>query len=337
VRTDPAAEARRLLSQVDATDLADLADDPRTAVEVLFDVEVSLRPPSPPGQGCAVDGTYHPGPRARILVADDVTPARQRFTILHELGHHFIEFDAHLNDLDVDDAARRDEDICNEVAANVLIPSDVVVEALPAGSFTAEDVATLFNAVGASRMACCVAATRRLRLPGCVILGRPDGVATFTAHHPATPWRIARETPQGDNSLLVRAAQSPRRRARGITRVRFAGGNTSGEVHADAFAADDGWVYEVVAADTHSPWVKGINFGLTNSGPEPEDIECPHCGEAVQVWTAPCRKCGDRICPRCGRCSCPVGPAPRTCSECGLLKPPNQFPGGATVCIDCIS
>ena len=335
MRIDPAAEAGRLLSQLDASDLLDLASDTRTAVEVLFEVEVALRPPSPPGQGCAVDGTYRPGPAPRITVADDVTLTRRRFTLLHELGHHLIELDNHLNDLDIDDAARRDEDICNEVAAQVLLPSDVVNEALPAGKFTAEDISDLFDATGASRMACCVAGARRLRLPGCVILGTPDGVATFTAHHPATPWRIARQTHQGNDSLLVRAAQSPSRRARGVTRVRFATGTVSGLVHADAFVADDGWVYQVVVADSHSPWVQGLNLGLTDNGPDPEEIECPNCGEAGLVWTRPCQTCGDRVCPQCQRCSCPFGPKLRTCPTCTLSRPPNQFAAGAEVCNDC--
>lgn len=329
---DPASQARRLLEQVDQSYLADLADDPATTVEVLFDVSVTSRPPSPPGQGCAVDGSYRPGPPPRILVADDVTMGRRRFTILHELGHHFIENDDYLNDLPVQDAARRDEDICNELAAAVLLPDDVVERTLPARSFTAADVATLFSVVGASRMACCVAAARRLRVPGCVILGRADGTAEFVAHHPATAWRIARGTPQGEDSMLGLAGRTGG--ARGITRVRFAGGNTSGNVHADAFAADDGWVYAVIIADSHSPWETGLNLGLTDTGVEPETVECFHCGEASTVWTAPCRVCGDRRCPSCGRCSCPLGPQPRLCPECGLLKAPNLFEG-QTTCVDC--
>lgn len=334
-RIDPLAQARRLLEQVDGTKLDELADDPATTAEVLFDVEVITRAPSPPGQGCAVDGTYRPGPPPRILVADDVTAARRRFTILHELGHHFIENDDYLNDLTVVDAARRDEEVCNEVAAAVLLPDDVVQRTIPAGSFTAEDVATLYSVVGASRMACCVACARRLRLPGCVILGKADGTADFVAHHPATPWRIARGTPQGDDSVLARATRTGGR-ARGVTPVRFAGGNTGGMVHADAFAADDGWVYAVIIADTHSPWERGLNLGLVDTGIEPETIECIHCGEASTVWKAPCRICGERPCPNpnCGRCSCPVGPKPRLCPGCGLRKAPNLFQGNAT-CVDC--
>ncbi len=331
-RIDPASQARRLLEQVDHSYLADLADDPATTVEVLFDVRVTSRPPSLPGQGCAVDGSYRPGPPPRILVADDVTIGRRRFTILHELGHHFIENDDYLNDLPVKDAARRDEEICNELAAAVLLPGDAVERTLPARSFTAADVATLYSVVGASRMACCVAAARRLRVPGCVILGRADGTADFVAHHPAIPWRIARGTPQGEDSMLALAGRTGG--ARGVTRVRFAGGNTSGNVHADAFAADDGWVYAVIIADSHSPWETGVNLGLTDTGVEPETIECFHCGEASTVWSAPCRVCGDRRCPNCGRCSCPLGPQPRLCPGCGLLKAPNLFEGQST-CVDC--
>lgn len=335
MRIDPEAEAQRLLEQVDPEFLAELADDPAAAVEVLFDVEVVRRPPLPQGNGCTVDGTYDPGPQPRILVANDVAQARQRFTILHELGHHLIELDTRLNDLRIDDAARRDEDICDEIAARVLLPADVVDQTLPTGVFTAMDVATLHGATRASRQACCVAASRRLRLPGCVILGLPDGTATFTAHHPVTPWRIARGTYQGQDSLLTRAARSITRHARGVTTVRFASGNTSGDMHGDAFAADDDWVYQVVVADPRSPWAKGFSVGLPDTGPAAEDIECGRCGEASRAWKAPCRQCGDRTCPSCGQCSCQVGPTPRTCESCFLLKPPNQFANGATVCIDC--
>ena len=336
MRIDPTAEAQRLLLQVDPSDLAEFATDPATAIEVLFDVAVALRPPKTRGRGCAVDGAYYPGPPPRILVANDVAATRQRFTTLHELGHHLIEHDSHLNDLPIGDADRRDEAICNEVAASVLIPSEVVEQILPSGVPTAKHVAALYDATGASREACCVASVRRLRRPGCVILGRPDGTAVFTAHNGATPWSIARGTPQGRDSLLAKAGSRQAGRAREVTRVRFASGNTSGNVHGDAFAEDDGWVYQVVVADTHSPWKRGLNVGLVDTGPDAEEIECGACGEASLVWKAPCRTCGDRLCPKCHRCSCPVGPAPRTCHSCWLQKAPVEFAGVANICIDCM-
>ena len=335
MRVDPANEAQRLLTQVDPADLLRLAADPASVVEELFDVTVTLRPPRPPGKGCAVDGIYHPRPKPRITIANDVPRTRQRFTILHELGHHFIEHDDHLNDLDVEDADRHDEQICNEVAAAVLLPADIVEQTLPAGAFTAKDVADLYDATHASRMACCVAATRRMRTYGGVVLGTHDGTATFTAHKPGTPWRIARDTPQGEDSMLCRAANRPTRQVRGRTRVRFASGNLSGPVFGDAFAADDGWVYMVIAATTHSPWEKGLNVGLAYTGPDPQDIECGACGEVSRVWRGPCRACGVPTCPNCNRCACHIGPATVTCSNCFLQKPTNQFPPGLIVCVDC--
>ena len=336
MRIDPGAEAQRLLEQIDRSDVADLTDDPVTAVEVLFDVAVARCQPQTRGEGCAVDGTYDPGPPPRILVADDVTPARQRFTILHEFCHHLIEHDSRLNDLPIDDADRRDEAICNEFAASVLIPAEVVNQTLPTGVPTAKNVAALHDATRASREACSVAAVRRLRNPGCVILGTADGTAVFTAHNWATPWSIARGAAQGPDSLLVKAVNRPSGRARGITRVRFASGNRSGDVHGDAFAVDDGWVYLVIVADTHSPWVSGLNVGLIDTGPDAEEVECGRCGDASRVWTAPCRSCGDRTCPKCGRCSCQTGPALRICPDCNFQKTPSEFSGEAAVCIDCM-
>lgn len=335
MRVDPVAEAQRLLTQVDPANLPRLANDPASVVEELFDLAVTLRPPRPPGKGCPVDGVYHPGPKPRITVANDVPLTRQRFTILHELGHHFIEHDDHLNDLDIEDADRRDEEICNEVAATVLLPADVVERTLPAGVFTAKDVADLFDTTHASRMACCVAAVRRLGTYGCVVLGTPDGIATFTAHKPGTPWRIARDTPQGEESMLSKAARRGTRCVTGRTRVRFAAGNLSGPVFGDAFAADDGWVYMVIAATSHSPWERGPSFGIAYTGPDPQDIECGACGETSRVWTGPCRTCGVPRCPICNRCACHVGPQTVMCSSCFLRKPTNQFEQGRTTCVDC--
>jgi hypothetical protein len=264
-----------------------------------------------------------------------VPPARQRFTALHELGHHLIEHDGPLNDLDLDNRARRDEDICNEVAASILIPADAVTEHLSAGAFTARDVAALHRAVNASRAACCVAAARQLRRPGCVILGTADGLAVFTAHHPSTAWHIARQTPQGPDSLLVRAGRAHGGHAQEVTVARFASGNSSGQLQGDAFADDDGWVFAVLVDDTHSPWTKGISFPTADTGPASETIECPRCSWTGEVYTAQCRSCGDRTCPSCGRCSCPSGPTERLCGNCYERRPVNQFEGPDSFCVDC--
>jgi hypothetical protein len=335
MRVDPHAQATRLLAdQVPGDFYGDLVQDPVATIELLFEgLTVRTRPPSPPSDGCPVDGTYNPGPPPRILVADDVVPARQRFTVLHELGHHLIENDGPLNELDVSGANRRDEAICNEVAASLLIPADVAERYIPV-NFKAADVANLHANVEASRSACCVAAVRRLRHPGCVILGTAEGIAFFTAHQIGTPWAIARGTAQGDDSILARAGRSNTRGARQITHARYANGNTSGELHGDAYMDDDGWVFAVLVEDTVSPWETGLRFNTADTGIDYETIECDRHGE-VRAWKS-CPKCGNKICPECDRCwSCPVAKERKCSGYCQLMKPVNQFRAGSTVCHDC--
>ena len=334
MRIDAHAQARRLLGQVDRDFLDKLAADPFSTIPVLFDgVTVALRPPRPQGS-CDIDGSYHPGPPPRITVADDVALSRQRFTALHELGHHLLWHDAELNDLSISDTERADEAICNEVAATVLLPTDLVDQFLQPGAFTARDVAALFQGRElASRAACCVAAVRRLHHRGCVMLGRPDGTADFIAHQLGTPWRIARGTPQGAASLLVAAARSGH--ARGITRVRFASGKVSGEVHADAFDVGDGWILMVVVADAYSPWEKGLRFATIEDRAPTEVIECPRCDHAFTAWWAPCRECGEVKCPQCHKCGCIQRVPERLCGCCGLLKAENLFRAGSDICVDC--
>lgn len=332
-KIDPHAEALRLLAAI-PDDLRDeLAEDPQTTIELLIeDIEIHTRPPAPPLARCAVDGVYHPGPPPRISIADDTTDARRRFTLLHELGHHLIEHDEVLADHPVPVSARRDEAICNEVAASILLPDDVVAAHLPAGKFTAEDVVRLYRARPASRAACCVAATRRLQRPGCVMVGDGDGVAHFTAHHLATNWAVARMTP--GQPLLEKAGRVGFGHVREVTTVRFANDTISGELQGDAFVDNDGWVFAVLVEDTVSPWETGLRFPTADVGPAAEVIECPQCGP-VTAWKT-CRTCGDRECPSCGRCSCRVGPPERHCTGyCGLLKPAIQFKGTTTVCVDC--
>lgn len=334
MRIDVHAQARRLLGTVDQDLLTELAEDPFTAIPTLFeDVTITRRPPTQQGR-CDIDGSYNPGPPPRITVSDDVALSRQRFTALHELGHHLLWHDVELNDLSVSDTDRPDEAICNEVAATVLLPTSLVDECLQPGAFTARDVAILFEKREiASRAACCVAAVRRLRHHGCVMLGSPDGTADFVAHQLGTPWRIARGTPQGADSLLVTAAKNGH--ARGVTRMRFASGTESGEVHADAFCTSDGWIFMVVATDSHSPWEKGLRFATIESGAPTDVVECPRCDHAFTAWWAPCRTCGEVQCPQCRKCGCVQRAPERLCGSCGLLKAESLFPSDGDICVDC--
>lgn len=335
MRIDPQAHARRLVGALTAELVEQLAADPLQAVGAIDGLEVSFRPPTSSG-GCALDGTYAPlrGGGALITVADDASPARQRFTVLHEFGHHLVYRDAELADLDVPDSDRRDEEICNEVATSLLIPAVVVASVLTRSHVTAEEIALLHAKVGASRAACCVSGARHLGHPGSVVLSYDGVTVNFAARHPSTRWSIARGSEQVERTLLARAGRYGH--ARGVTDVHFASGKVKTGLQADAFRADDGWLYLVLVEDSHSPWTAKLNFANSDDRAPTEVVECGRCDVVFTAYWARCPSCGDHRCPSCKRCSCRTAPrAEQTCPSCFLTKPSAQFRTPAGVCVDC--
>src|SRR5690554_2961576 len=68
---DPRREARRLIADYDRDTLELLACDPVDTVRELLSIPITFRPASRTGGSCGVDGSYDPGPPARIFVAED--------------------------------------------------------------------------------------------------------------------------------------------------------------------------------------------------------------------------------------------------------------------------
>ncbi len=112
----------------------DLAnEDPAFAVETYFDpLKVcSLPAANLASSDCSIDGYYErnvDATRPWILYADDVTPARAQFTIIHELGHHLLATTAAplLDDLDAiggsaSGAIHAEEAVCHRFAGHVLV------------------------------------------------------------------------------------------------------------------------------------------------------------------------------------------------------------------------
>lgn len=308
----------------------DFANDAEAAFATHYpDLELVAMPA---GSGtCSIDGAYRPGPPPRIEFATDTSARRRHFTLLHELGHHLIELDPVLADFDGTDTERRDEDICNRIAARLLIPAGIVEDVVD-GYPTAETVIELQQRTRASRAACCVAVAELLRHPGCVMFGWSDSIVQFAAHHPATQWRVARGTDQGNDSVLA----NPGRRLRAP--VRFSGGNPSGDLWVDSAVDDEGRVFAVFVDDTISPWAPDGGLHLpTVTGPAYEEAECSRCDTAFQGYGAPCRRCDGYTCPDCGRCSCPLGAGEeRRCDGCTMKRPPERFPDGGDFCDDCV-
>lgn len=172
----------------------DLAsEDPAAAVELYFEpVRVRSLPASDLASGeCSIDGFYEANvdpTRPWILYADDVNPARTRFTILHELGHHLLMTAAAelLDSIDqiggsTAEAIKVEESVCHGFAGRVLIPQHVVDGIIEPASLGAENVVALKEASNASWEAVAVRAAGAASMRVAVVLIREPGAVAFAA------------------------------------------------------------------------------------------------------------------------------------------------------------
>lgn len=309
-----------------------LLADPLGAVMAWDGVAAELREEVRTTGQCNTDGLYDPdADPPRIVIAASASWPRRAFTALHELGHHLSLRHPEVADLLWRPGGDRvAEEICDTFAAAVLIPDDVLAGVFSTPGPTAAQVRTLFRtAEHASRAACCVAASRLLRIEGYVVVADLDRVVQYAASvH--TPYRLSRGVPQPDHGLLADAAV--RGRANGPCHIRFRDGDLSSSLAGDA-VRDGGYVFAVMVSGA-PPW-GGAWDAPTDRWATPAERDCPHCGAVWEGFaTERCDRCRQPPCPECDRCACASqGRAPQVCSSCGLLTA--AFAPGATVCNDC--
>jgi Zn-dependent peptidase ImmA (M78 family) len=343
--------ARRLVAAFGDADRQHLSDAPLPALEALG-FNVRIRAESEITGPCTVAGSYQQGPPPTITVVHSRSQGRQNFTGLHELGHQLVAQDDDLQDLfAMEPAADRkfEEDVCDAIAAEFLLPDETVDRYIDELGPTARAVVELFHDRRASREACCVRAAQRIPGAGHVMLAR-DGVARFTAAA-NTQFRVRRQTPQPDDHPIVRAAD--RGSCRGEAPVRYSSGALSDRYFVDA-VADDDYVFAVFL-DSKPPWVQGLtvmssatqdewgNLSVT----ETVEASCPHCDVDFEALGAPCPTCRayfHRGRGGCGECSCgtaasatarpPVKDA--QCDSCFVRRPMGDFSTGTGTCDVCL-
>jgi len=284
---------------------------------------------------CSVAAGYHPGPPPRIFVARSASLRRAQFSALHEYAHHLIAADVILG-RDVfpifnDGGEHLEEVICDAFAAGILLPLELVEQYIGADGPTAQAVADLFYASGASREACCVRAAQRLPHAGHVMLAKGQK-ALFTATH-NQPWRVQRHTDQGPNHLVVHAGRHGQSRRE--TRVRYGNGNESDLLWGDAVSAGD-YVFAVFMANT-APWQ---SLSLFRGSPQPSGNTsvCKVCDWEFVVRGVRCGGCGGAKCPVHEVCWCDDHTvAERLCQECFTRRSLNQFQGETSTCNDCLT
>lgn len=324
------ADLARGVMEVLSEDTASLlAADPTSVIRERFGLTVEIR--HAVDGPCGVAGRYYE-PRRLIVVDGRSVPARQRFTLLHELGHHLAYDHDNVADLLEETAVdEAEEDFCDAFAAAILLPDELVDQHIGDEGPTARQLVELHRASTASREACAVAAAQRLPGAGYVIIAHTDGTVQFAARS-RTPYRVARDTPQ-PGSVLADAGSTGRARSDRTTLTYRRGGRT--DPYAADAVRDDGYVFAVLTRG-RPPWEAGLWLPLDET-PDAVQAVCgrAQCGHEWLAYGNPCPRCGEHRCPNCGHCGCGHSNTPEgTCVVCGLLKPEHRLDDDG-VCTDC--
>ncbi|MEM9035696.1 MAG: ImmA/IrrE family metallo-endopeptidase [Actinomycetota bacterium] len=284
----------------------------------------------PSGSDCGVAALYEPRER-RITVQAAGSDRRNRFSAVHELGHHLLLDDPEAV-ITIDRrrrhnrASRTIEDTADAFAAELLVPSDLTETVFAQRSPVARDVVALFEQSGVhgSRSACCVRAAQRSPGNGVVLLIRDRTVQFCSVFGDAAP--IARGTQQ-HLGLIDRAVQDGTASTRSA-RLRHGNGADSIEYAMTAAASND---YVFVAATDRSP-TRADELPATRSPAISSEQICETCGEPIRQRLDCCRRV------HCDDCPCPTHTTRRTmyCPSCTSTLPEDLFPDGHAICVDCV-
>ncbi|MDR6434988.1 hypothetical protein J2790_000109 [Paenarthrobacter nicotinovorans] len=288
------------------------------------------------GGGCSVAGAYLWGTEPPTLVfAESMSTRRQRFTLLHELGHHIQSVDLELGTalMEAEDSEEFEDAACDAFAAEILLPSTLVSQNTQRGP-TAESAVDLFRVSKASRAAICVRLAKELKSPGVIAVLDPEGRVNFAASR-GQIFPPARNSDQSGNPLVAAALTEPfpgRVIQRDDSLIHYSTGHTSNRLYGQITWCDG--LYVAVMVEYSAPWksFSPPKDGTASSSSRSSWEDCDTCGTNF-VITKTCSQCWEPRCPQ-GHCDC-TRAAERMCAECFLVKLPSQFEGPSKVCIEC--
>lgn len=227
---------------------------------------------------------------------------REHFTICHEIGHHLIsqEDDEDILVWFADQPEGADEEICDLIAAQLLVHPDDIDAVLDGGGPSGPRVLGLFQSTNASRQVAAIAMAQRLPCEGFVAVIR-DGAVSFAARQGDTrpyAWRgdsLPEHHPVGqleDGQGTARESYWP---------------TPWGEPRRYYLSAkrDGAWTYAVFAehdlfgaVELHLPEAPRATSADRHS------FRCPSCGHTAMLRRWPCPDCHEQECPKCEACGC---------------------------------
>lgn len=327
--------ADKVVALVDPAVSRDLCTDPLGAIRRHFSrLTVQATPPAwQRAETGLCDGLYIRQSRL-ILYLPTPGSRRENFTLLHELGHHLIYQD---DDLlawlaDHDDPKRAREEVCDQIAARLLVPTELIDRVLDGRKPAATDVASLYEQSAASREVCAVAISRRLGCEGFVALidasDRRIRLGARTADTRPYAWR----------DDLLPAGHPLERLAVGGSLCELAWWPFPNGDRRDYWlsAVRDGRFIVAVFADRDLWDTPGLH--ITDAPPvagRPTfDVRCSLCGYVGFTSKFPCDVCRKPFCVKCEKCECDRRRANLDqCSRCFASVPRRRLRDG--VCNDC--
>lgn len=316
-----ALEAGREVFDVDA-----LRDDPEDALG--GNAEISVEYDMNPREGCSVFGYYRhvSSGQSMILVHPSFTSERDRFTILHELGHHVQrQHGAWANvrySLPTEIGRRLEERVADAFAAEVLIPANTVS---PDSTWlSARTLAEVYAKVRASRAA---VAMRAIEIApdgeqATVVVADHYGMVTFARASGDEVFAPARGRVQPGLAKMITTALNHGGSATGVLDggLEAASGWAQQDLQVDV-ALDNSWCYAFAVIRSAQ------RYGRKPVWDRVDDVECGNeaCGEvfAVDQTITICPKCLAAKCPECGQCACePKGAS--ACDRCWMVLTPAE-------------
>lgn len=300
-----ASHAKRIVTTAVGPDLAAaLAVDPLTAL-TTHGYRVAAVPELGEARGAGgwCDGmSFHQHGTLLYVPTDS---KRQNFTILHEFAHGLVLDDHDALDWlgEQDGPDQKLEQLCNEIASQLLLPDAVLDAVVGGGPLEAAHLHELANTTAASQEVCAIALTRRLPCAGMVLL-------TDRHRH-----EVVRAAVRGDLRVRPRPGDPvpdvhPLRRLPAGERLRVRSfwappwGGDPQTLYLDAQASRLR-TYAVLAVS--DLWqIDNLHLGDRDDAlpDRPQAHRRCGCGFVGSVTGYPCPGCEMPFCPSCGNCDC---------------------------------
>lgn len=228
---------------------------------------------------------------------------RENFTLLHEYAHLLVEKDdqAMIWLADRDEPMIELERLCDEIAAELLVPDNLLNRIVGNGPVTGQHLLDLYLTTEASQIVCAIALARRLTCTGAILL--TDRTTNTVVHATLV-----------DDPSVYPSSKQPVPSDHPLTRIQPGQHVSRESFWATPWATRSPYYLNATATEkrTYSVLAELDLWGISalhldipessNSRPR-TDMTCP-CGFNGASTGFPCTDCGRPFCPRCKRCHC---------------------------------